>query len=144
MTIHLEVRDTPMLIEYNSFFWLCRQYLLRTSESDASGWTGEVLKLRPLWSQSALRKWTKEWFNNTEEFCLSATTSKAIKTAVSIMLKVRWETFLPFLGHKAFVDRMRRLSEVERKISSDFDAAVDRTAEKLSLDMREKKRPKTR
>lgn len=51
---------------------------------------------------------------------------------------------LPFLGHKAFVDRMRRLSEVERKISSDFDTAVDRTAERLSLDMREKKRPNTR
>ena len=48
------------------------------------------------------------------------------------------------LGHKAFVDRMRRLSEVERKVSSDFDAAVDRTAERLSLDMRERKRPQTR
>ena len=52
--------------------------------------------------------------------------------------------FIPILGHKAFVDRMRRLSEVERKISSDFDAAVDKTAERLSLEMRQKKRPSTR
>ena len=45
------------------------------------------------------------------------------------------------LGHKAFVERMRRLSEVERRVTSDFDRAVDRTAERLSLEMREKKRP---
>ena len=44
-------------------------------------------------------------------------------------------------GHKAFVDRMRRLSEVERKVASDFDRAVDRTAARLSLEMREKRLP---
>ena len=97
-----------------------------------------------LWNPSshdAPQRWTKETVESTEELPLSATTSKA---KLAVIRKDPSGNSVSSLGHKAFVERMRRLSEVERRVTSDFDRAVDRTAERLSLEMREKKRPSTR